>query len=264
MEKAVEKALYFRLFDDLAARDNVINKINPLAKLFVTLIYITVILSFNRYEVLALLPFVLYPVLIILLADISPKVILSKLLFVEPLIIGIGIFNPLFDKAQIAFGSFAFSRGWLTLLAIILKSSLTMVAALLLVSTTRIDALAEALRKLKIPKILVLQLLLTYRYISVLAGEVGLITRAYLLRAPKQKGVELKAWGSLSGQLLLRAFDRAERVYSAMLLRGFSGEYSLGKKQSFGLKDFAFLLLCTGFFILARLFNVPLILGQMF
>lgn len=264
MEKAIHKVLHFRLFDDLAARDNFVNKINPLAKLFVTLIYITVILSFNRYEVLALLPFILYPVFIILLADIPPMAILRKLLFVEPLIIGIGIFNPLFDRVQIELGSFAFARGWLTLLAIILKSSLSMTAALLLVSTTRIDSLAEALRKLKIPKILVLQLLLTYRYISVLAEEVGVITRAYLLRAPKQKGVELKAWGSLSGQLLLRAFDRAERVYSAMLLRGFSGEYSLGKKQNFTLKDFTFMLLWLGFFILVRLFNITVALGQLF
>jgi cobalt/nickel transport system permease protein len=264
LEKAIKKVLHFRLFDDLAARDNFVNKINPLAKLFVTLFYITVILSFNRYEVLALLPFVLYPVIIILLADIPTIAILKKLLFVEPLIIGIGIFNPIFDSVQTQFGSFAFSRGWLTLLAIILKSSLTMVAALLLVSTTRIDALAEALRKLKIPKILVLQLLLTYRYISVLTEEVGVITRAYLLRAPNQKRVELKAWGSLSGQLLLRAFDRAERVYSAMLLRGFSGEYSLGEKQSFGFKDFVFLFICTGFFVLARLYNLPLILGSIF
>ena len=42
---------------------------------------------------------------------------------------------------------------------------------------------------------------------------------AYALRAPGEKGIHFRAWGSLLGQLLLRSVDRAQLVYESMLLR---------------------------------------------
>ena len=50
------------------------------------------------------------------------------------------------------------------------------------------------------------------------------MTQAYRLRAPGQKGVHLKAWGSFVG-LLLRSIDRADEVYHSMLLRGYNGNF---------------------------------------
>ena len=54
------------------------------------------------------------------------------------------------------------------------------------------------------------------------------MAQAYALRAPKQKGVHFKVWGSLAGQLLLRSIDRANNLYASMLLRGYQGEYYYG------------------------------------
>jgi cobalt/nickel transport system permease protein len=55
--------------------------------------------------------------------------------------------------------------------------------------------------------------------------EVNRITTAYSLRAPGQKGVHYKVWGSLTGQLLLRSMDRAQNVYDSMTLRGYNGDF---------------------------------------
>ena len=55
---------------------------------------------------------------------------------------------------------------------------------------------------LRMPGMLVTLLLLTYRYVGVMTEELAVMTDAYRLRAPGQKGIHYSAWGSFLGQLL--------------------------------------------------------------
>ena len=261
----IMNSLYnMRLMDDLARKKTAVHGIHPLVKLLTTLVCLTVIVSFDRYEVGGLLPFVFYPVLIFAFAELPVVPILKRILLVEPLIIGIGILNPLFDHNTVVFNGIELSAGWLTFASIFIKGSLTAVVGLLLIATTGMDKLAAAMRILKIPGFFVLQLLLTYRYISVLTEEALKMFRAYSLRAPGQKGIHMSAWGSFAGNLLLRTFDRAQQVYRAMVLRGFEGEYNTGNTQSVRLKDLAYLMGWSLFFIIARVFNLSALVGSLF
>ena len=247
-----------RLLEDLSKKKTFIHSVHPLIKLLTTIAYLTAVVSFGRYEVTSLLPFVFYPVLVFALAELPLAPIIKRVLMVEPFIIGIGILNPIFDQHVVMLGGLAASRGWITFLSILIKGSLTVTASMLLIATTGIEKLAAALRLLRAPKIFVLQLLLTYRYIAILMEEVLRIVRAYSLRAPGQKGIQWKVWGSLVGQLILRTFDRAQRIYEAMSLRGFSGEYNTGGDIKVSLKDIAYLLGWVLFFVIARLVNIPM------
>ncbi|MDP4153944.1 MAG: energy-coupling factor transporter transmembrane component T, partial [Bacillota bacterium] len=112
--------------------------------------------------------------------------------------------------------------------------------------------------------LLVLQLQLTYRYITVMMEEVASILRAYAMRAPRQKGVHHSVWGSLSGQLILRTYGRAERVYDAMCLRGFNGEYNTGSRMRLTMQDILYCLIWCSFFYAAWRFNLPMLLGSLF
>lgn len=264
MSKASNSLRNINLLDDLSRKDTSIHKLHPLAKLITTVVYLTVVISFDRYEISGILPYVFYPVIIIALAELPVTPILKRVLIVEPLIIGIGILNPLFDHHAVMVGSMVISRGWITFASIFLKCGLTVVVSILLISTTGMVKLAEALRMLKVPKIFVLQLLLTYRYISVLLEEVSRMLTAYSLRAPNQKGVNRKALGSFVGQLLLRTMDRAERVYESMNLRGFDGEYNTGNNPKMSIKDVTYMTVWSLFFILARFCNLPMLIGSIF
>jgi len=264
MSKIANSLYNIRLLNDLANKNTSIHNIHPLAKVIATVIYLIMLTSCGRYEISRLLPYIFYPVLIFAFAELPAVPILKRVLLVEPLIIGIGILNPLFDNYTINIGDFAISRGWITFFSIFIKSSMAIVASLLLVATTGMDKMALALRMLKIPKIFVLQLLLTYRYISVLIEEVFKMQRAYTLRAPGQKGIHISAWGSFAGQLILRAFDRAQRVYQAMSLRGFTGEYNTGEIPKFMFKDFAYMSGWSLFFVIARIYNIPMLIGLFF
>lgn len=117
---------------------------------------------------------------------------------------------------------------------------------------------------IKVPKIFCKQILLTYRYISVLVEEASRMMKAYYLRAPGQKGVKMKDLGSFIGQMLLRTYDRAQRVYEAMKLRGFNGEYNSTASLKIKLSDYLYLTIWCLFFIVARNFNIPILIGNLF
>jgi len=252
-----------RLLDGLARKESSIHRLHPLAKLLTTVVYLTVVVSFGRYEISSLLPFIFYPVLVFAFSEIPAAPILKRVLLIEPLIIGIGILNPLLDSYPLMICGITVSRGWITFLSIFIKCGLTVTASILLIATTGMDRLASALRMLKIPKVFVLQLLLTYRYLSILMEEVSRLVTAYSLRAPGQKGIRRDAWGPFAGQLILRTFDRAQSIYEAMNLRGFTGEYVTGDNLKIRVEDFVYFAGWSLFFITARIVNIPLLLGTL-
>ena len=144
------------------------------------------------------------------------------------------------------------------------KGLLCLMASFLLMATTPIDCLCAALRRLHMPKMIVTLLLLTYRYVGVMTQELAVMTDAYHLRAPGQKGIQFSAWGSFLGQLLLRSMDRAQELYSSMLLRGYHEHFHYADIRPFGWKDGLYLLGCLALFLLLRLFPVARLLGGAF
>lgn len=262
MSELKDSLHHIRILDDLARQESPIHRLHPLTKLMTTLAFLLALVSYGSLEVVGLLPFLIFPYLILSLSGLPSSPILKRVLLAGPIILGIGILNPVFDRQLVEVGGFAISRGWLTFGAILIKSGLTVTTGILLIATTGMDRLAQALRILKVPKIFVLQLLLTYRYISVLMEEFIRMVRAYSMRAPGQRGIQRNAWGSFAGQLLLRTFDRAQRVYEAMSLRGFAGEYHVGGSIGPSLRDVLFFFGWVLFFLIARFVNIPLLLGS--
>lgn len=249
--------------DELARQKNLINNIHPLVKLFVTLVYICLLASFDKYEIIGMLPFMLYPVIIIMVCDIPLGNLIKRVLIVEPFIIVAGILNPIFDKNIIEIGGFVFSSGWLTFFSLLLKSTLMVTAGFLLIATTGIDDIARALSLMRIPSIFVLLFLLTYRYIFVLMDEASRLLKAYALRAPQQKGVKIKVWGSMVGQLLIRTYNRAQTIYQSMILKGYNGRYNIVIGRSIRLTDTVYLLAWVAFLVVARVINIPLLIASL-
>lgn len=250
----LDRALYeIHHMDTLADRDQWLNNIHPLVKLIITVSYIAVTVSFHKYNFTGLLRMGIYPIALFILGDISFTDALKRLRIVLPLVCFVGLFNPLFDRQPaIAIGSVVVTAGMISMATLMLKGIYSVLAAYLLIASTSIEKICSAMRMIHIPAILVTQILLTYRYISVLLEEAGRMIQAYSLRAPKQKGIHFKVWGSLAGQLLLRSMDRANNVYESMTLRGYQGEFYYGQKKALGLTDTAYLILWIILFILLK------------
>lgn len=255
---------YYKMFilDELATQRTAIHQISPVLKLIVTLTYLIFVVSYGKYDIAGLIPMFFYPIIIMTAANIPIKPMLAGLALAAPLVIGIGMFNPILDRAiaTTVYG-IELSAGVISFAALILKCCLTVLAALLLLATTGINKLSAAMHKLHVPQIFIIQLLLTYRYISVLLSEASRIYNAYALRAPQQKGIDNKVWGSLLGNLLLRTYDRGVRVYQAMKLRGFDNHYYGASLDKITTADIIYFVSWAAFFITVRLFNIPILLG---
>jgi len=250
--------------DELAAASSPIHDRCPLSKLVTTVIYILVVISFGKYELAALSVMVLYPALLFALSGIPVRTCFYKLRFVLPLVLAVGLFNPIFDRApRLMLGPLAVSGGVLSMATLMLKGVLCLTASFLLAATTGIDALCAALRRLHVPPLIVTLLLLTYRYVAVMTEELSVMTQAYHLRAPGQKGIRFDAWGSFLGQLLLRSMDRAQELYESMRLRGFDGRFYYAHSPRCTVSDALFAAVSVGFFALARACNVAQLLGTL-
>lgn len=256
--------VYYKMFilDELAEKKTAIHSINPVIKLVVTLIYLIAVVSYDKYDISGLIPMFFYPVIIMTVGDISLKPILVGLAIAAPLVIGVGIFNPFLDRTiVVAVWGVGISAGMLSFASLLIKCGLTVTAALLLLATTGMNKIAAALQRLHVPQIFIIQLLLTYRYISVLMGETSRVYNAYTLRAPYKKGISRNVWGSLIGLLLLRTYDRAIRLYQAMKLRGFQEQYYGVNLDKLNIIDIIYLLGWTAFFLIAKFNNIPMLLG---
>lgn len=195
--------------ESLSRMDTDIHRLHPVTKLITSITSLIAALSFDRYAVGRLLPLFLYPVIIASLDDLPWKPFLKRLLAVEPFIVGIGILNPLFDTVPISIGDIIIAREWLTFLSIVLKTSLSVLAALQLIACTGMERILSRMHFLGMPRVIVMQISLTYRYITVLSEETGRILTAYSLRSSGKSGIRATTWGSLTGMLLLRSFERA-------------------------------------------------------
>jgi len=254
--------LDFKRLDLLAMQKSAVHRLDPRAKVLTTLVFIVCVVSFGRYELAAMLPFLLYPVALLALADLPADYIARKVAVVIPFAVMVGLFNPLFDRqVLLQLGPLAIWGGWLSCLSIVVRAILTAAAAIVLVAVTGFPAICAALEQLGMPRVFAVQLLFLYRYIFVLTDEGGRVARARQLRSCGKRGQGLRHFGPLLGHLLLRTWERAERIHMAMLARGFTGEVHARRQGHFGRKEFLFLLGWSTLFIALRLYNFPQLLG---
>jgi len=251
--------------DELGRLDTPIHRIDARAKVITTLVFIVAVMSFPRYEVSALMPFFLYPFALIALGRISPGYIFRKILVAAPFALVIGMFNPLLDHRTVAsVGVWPISGGWLSFASIMLRFFLTVSAALALIACTGINRLGAGLERMCVPRVFVVQLLLLYRYLFVVADEGARMMRSLELRSAGPRSLRLRVYGSLVGHLLLRSMDRADRVYRAMVARGFDGEIRALRQTSFRWTDSAFTGGWIAFFAIARTWNLAEGIGRLF
>jgi cobalt/nickel transport system permease protein len=139
--------------------------------------------------------------------------------------------NPLFTFHFLLWDLSITDVGLLRFVSILIRSWLSVQMAILLVAVARFPDLIHALEHLRVPMILTTIIAFLYRYLFVLGDEVFRLMRARESRsaaAPGQKPGRSIAWranvaGHMAGQLFLRSYERSDRVYNAMLARGFTG-----------------------------------------
>ncbi|MDO4976102.1 MAG: cobalt ECF transporter T component CbiQ [Eubacteriales bacterium] len=255
MNKIIQILQELREMDLESSGNQWIHLLHPVVKVMVTITYILFLVSYSKYALSSILIMGIYPAVMIIMGDISLKKLWKRLKAFFLLAFFLGIANPFFDHRPIfSIGNITITGGILSFITLYLKGIFAITASYLLIISTKINDICYAFRCLRLPKFLVSIFLLIYRYLFLLLEEAEKMMQAYALRAPGQKGIHFKVWGSMIGQMLLRSMDLAEVLYDSMRLRGFHGEYYFESKRKMEEKDYLFLMICLLFFILLRFF----------
>lgn len=250
--------------DRFALADTWVHRLDPRVKVLVTLVFVVCVVSFPRYALFPLAPFALFPLVLAIEGRVPLRWLDSRLLAAAPFALMVGAFNPLLDTAVIAeLGPLAITGGWVSYLSIIARFALTTAAALVLIATTGFNSVCHALERMHVPDVFAVQLLFLYRYVFVLADEGLRMSRARELRSLGRRGMGVAVYGQLLGNLLLRTYARAQRIYSAMLLRGFDGHVRIRTTLTIRSADVAFASVCVVAFMAARVVDIPGAIGAL-
>ena len=262
--------MHVHFLDPYRPRSSPVHRLDPRIKLTLTLAFILT----N-----ALVPTGAWPVYILLFALLLSVEILSELgvgyvlrrsVLALPFVLA--AIPVMFTMPGPSLTSFSLGQWTLTIsqpglervISVALKSWLSVQAAIVLASSTSFPDLLIALRALRVPRLLVGVFGLMWRYLFVLVDEALRLIRARAARSGEsdqpgaRKGGSV-AWrarvtGGMAGSLFLRGIERSDRIYMAMLSRGYDGEVRSLPLPSLKPLHLAVLAACLFFFLLLLAF----------
>lgn len=225
-------------FDRYYHAESPVHRLDPRVKVIVALAFILSNLALPDGAWAAFAASWLMMLLVSRLARISLRLLLGRALIALPF--ALAAITVLFNQpGQALWSATVLGRvviisdaGVIRFGSIMLRSWLSVQAAVLLTAATPFPDLMHALRHLRVPAILVSIISFMYRYLHVLAAEAERMLRARSARSARSdrdRGGGSLLWrarvtGSMVGQLFLRSYERSERVYQAMLARGYRGQ----------------------------------------
>lgn len=224
--------------DRYEARDSLLHRLDPRVKVVVTLLFIlsNVLLPDGAWP--AYLAAWLFLLLAVSLARLSPLFVLRRSLLALPFVLAaVSVLFTVPGETRLSWqiGTLSLTvsdQGLIRFGSILVRSWLSVQMAILLTATTQFPDLMHALRHLKVPALLVAIIAFMYRYLSVLVDEARRLLRAREARSaqgPQGAAGRSLRWraqvaGGMVGQLFLRSMERSDRVYGAMVARGYRGQ----------------------------------------
>jgi cobalt/nickel transport system permease protein len=177
-------------------------------------------------------------------ARVGLRVIWSRAKVVLPLVVFVALFVPFVRGGErVEVGPLALSReGLSTFAAVSAKAAIGTVSAVLLAATTTFPDILHGLERMRAPRLLTLIASFMYRYLFVIGGEARRMRVALAARGYRPRhALQAAALGRVATALFLRTFERGERVYVAMLARGYAGATPRLSALAFGRADLLFL-----------------------
>lgn len=221
----------YHFLDQYREVDSFIHRLDPRAKFIATLALVTAIALIARASWLAYGLFFILIIILLLLSRVPPLYVVKRSLAVLPFVLMIAIFMPFFKEGVEVWGfnlgvwHIGVTREGLVLVGgIFCKAWLSVLALILLTATTSMTDLLKGLEKLRMPAIMVMLMSFMYRYLFVISDESARLSMARDSRSfGGGVGLHARTLGYMAGALFLRSYERGERIYGAMLARGFDG-----------------------------------------
>lgn len=228
------------LQEPFANGNSFVHNLDPRVRILFAFFFAIIVATTPHFSVLLWASF--FVVGIFFLSKLKIEKVLKRILVVNTFLVLLVIILPFSYPGQVvyALGPLTLTKqGVFYALLIFLKSNLILACVLLLLSTSSIFSLAHALHHLHVPSKLVELIFFTFRYIHVIYQQYQKLMGAVKLRCftPKTNIYTYKTYAYLVASLLIKSYDRSERVYKAMLCRGFQGTFPVFRHFKMTPKD---------------------------
>ena len=219
--------------DSTSSIDSPIHRLDSRAKILGMLAAVVVCVSTPPTYWVAFAVYYALAATLLFLARLPLAFVARRLAMVLPFVVLVAAFVPFLRPNAVSggyslgIGGLAVSRGGLIVVwNTAAKAFFGVTMIVLLTGTTPFPTLLQGLRRLHCPEIIVLLLSFTYRYLFVLVDEVMRLRMARDARGYRGRWIwQAKAVGTLIAALFLRTYERAERIYVAMVSRGYDGRF---------------------------------------
>ena len=240
--------------DRFAGISSPVHAIDPRAKLLAALaLIILVVLTPEGY----FFSFTVYGItigIVLVLSRIPIGYILKRSLVIIPFALAISFFIPFITPGSVLWDFSVFGRtvqitstGTERFVSLGLKAFLSFCTVITLVSSTRFGDLMWAAGELGFPSKLVMIMSFMYRYLFIIVDEASHMILARDLRScTRTRNPLLLASGGIIGALWVRSYEHAEKLYYAMLLRGYTGQPMPLKTRHFMARDAVMTLVFVG------------------
>ena len=232
---------------------SLLSQLKPEIKIVSTFMIVLSIAFLSLDSTVSIMVQTLIVLLMINLSKIKVSTYFKRLSIDIPFVL-FALFLPFLSKGDntVIFEFFSlriYETGFYEMISILIKITLCVSLAIVLTATTSNIEIIYGLQKLKISPLLISILSFAIRYIDVFIDEFKRVKIAMKSRGYDQKGLKgLKPIAYASGALLIRGYERGERVYNSMISRGFNGSIELKKrefKKSYLLYYLSFISICT-------------------
>jgi cobalt/nickel transport system permease protein len=222
------------------------HRLDPRGKIVVAALFAVLIAVANSYP--ATLAGLALALLGLALARLPVKQVIARLLVVNSFIFFLWLVLPLTYPGETVWqwGPLTATRQGLLFTGLItLKSNAIIIGLIALIATVPVVTLGQAMHHLRFPDKLCHLLLFTYRYLYVFEQEFQRLVQAMKIRGfqPRTNLHTYRSYAYLAAMLLVRSYDRADRVYQAMRCRGFHGTFYSLRTFSWQRRDRIFLVL---------------------
>lgn len=228
-----------QFLDRYAKLDSPVHRLDARVKILLTLIVAVVVVSTPCTATWAFVGYAGLLCAALLVSRVPLLYVLVRLSVVLPFVGMVAVFLPFLPETQeaggynLGWGAEGVHSVWWVLWNVVAKALLGAAAVIGLTSTTPFPRLLEGLRRLWVPRLLILMLGFTYRYLFVLVEEARRMKRAIEARAYGGRWLwQAGVIGRLIGTLFVRSYERGERVYLAMASRGFDGGGPLAARDA--------------------------------
>ena len=219
--------------DSTSSIDSPVHRLDPRAKIVGALAAVVLCVSTPPTRLGAFAVYFALAAALLAASRLPARHVARRLAVVVPFVLAIAAFAPFLKPTGVGggyglgIGGLSVSRGGLLVLWNTAAKALFGVSMIvLLTGTTPFPELLLGLRRLRCPEVVVLLLSFTYRYLFVLADEAMRLRMARDARGYRGRWLwQARAVGTMIAALFLRTYERAERVYVAMVSRGYDGRF---------------------------------------